>query len=281
MINKESLLLTKRELEVIDKKLNKMKLTQQDSNYLSKYVRPKLMEMSLIDSNRLLLQLKYSQKIPAIEKRIKRLILAHVKNVGSITIYGSAVYNNYNNYNDIDVIVAVKRKFWKKLGEKYRLIIEIKNKAKKQGLSLDLEIYTEEEIYKSYPSNASLIYQLRNSKTIYGMLKLPSKMEVYKLALRMKADYSIIEDNLSEISGLELYRAIRNLWVIILIMDKIIDNVLLNKTIEDELGKNLVHKLKDNLCTLTEKRIAFLYLNELLKNTLDDLDREKWEKLQL
>ncbi|MBI2129719.1 nucleotidyltransferase domain-containing protein [Candidatus Woesearchaeota archaeon] len=282
MVQETSLLLTKRELEVIDKKLKKMKLTQQDSNYLSKYIRPKLREMSLIDSKGLLSLLGYNQKIPAIEKRIKRLVLSNIKEVGSITIYGSAIYNNYESYNDIDVLVAVKKKFWEKLGEKYKLIIAIKNKAKKQGLKLDLEIYTEEAIYESYSSSITLIYQLKNSKTIYGLLKLPAKTEIYKLDLRMKTDYSIIEpEDLGGISGLELYKAIRNLWLIKLMMNKIMDNMLLNKIIEDELGKNLVNKLKNNRGLVTDKKIAYLYLNRLLKSTLNELKEAKWEKLLL
>ena len=117
MIQK-SILITKREAEVINKKLQHKKLTQQDSNYLSRYVRPKLREMTEIDSRLLLNKLEYNQKIPAIERYIKNLILKNIKYVSSIVIYGSAIYNNYKNYNDIDVLVAVKKKTWKKLGEK-------------------------------------------------------------------------------------------------------------------------------------------------------------------
>ena len=83
-----SLILTKKELAVINKRLANQRLTQQDSNYLSRCVRPKLREMSRIDAEGLLAKLHYSQKTTAIEKRIKQLILQNLKHVDSITIYG-------------------------------------------------------------------------------------------------------------------------------------------------------------------------------------------------
>ena len=57
----KSLLLTPRELGVIAKKLRNEKLTQQDSNYLSRFVRPKLREASLLDAKGLLNILEYNQ----------------------------------------------------------------------------------------------------------------------------------------------------------------------------------------------------------------------------
>ena len=66
-----SLVLTDKEIEVINKKLLGEKLSQQDSNYLSRYVRPKLREINLIDAKTLLSKLKYCQKALAIENKIK------------------------------------------------------------------------------------------------------------------------------------------------------------------------------------------------------------------
>ncbi|MAG08051.1 hypothetical protein CMO89_01125 [Candidatus Woesearchaeota archaeon] len=275
----ESLLLTKRETEVINKKLSSAKLTQQDSNYLSRFVRPKLREMNSIDSRGLLNKLDYNPKAKAIEKRLKQLVLKNLRNVSSITIYGSVVYNNYHDYNDIDVLVIVKKKFWKKLAEKYQRIVQIKKEAKRHGLNLDLEVYDEKTFCNSYPINISLVYQLKNRKTIYGALKLPSKVNIPRLELRMKVDFSIVDEE--DLSGLELYRAIRNSWLVNLALDGIIDNIKLNKIIEDELGINLVNRLRSNNYSRTDKKIGLLYLEQLLKDTLKRIKQARWAKISI
>ena len=112
--NRTSKILTNKELQIINKKLSKAKLTQQDSNYLSKYIRPKLREIKTINAQELLNKLDYNQKSISIEKKIKQIILKNIKNIDSITIYGSAIQNNYKKYNDIDVMVITKEKSWKK-----------------------------------------------------------------------------------------------------------------------------------------------------------------------
>ena len=273
----KSLVLTKKEIEVIEKKLKNNKLTQQDSNYLSRYVRPKLREMNLIDARSLLDRLEYNQKTASIEKRIKAIILTKIKNVESITIYGSAIQKNYKNYNDIDVLVIVKNKSWKKTGEKYRQILHIKNQAKRYSLNLDIEIYDKRTFQDLYPSNVSLIYQLNDRKTIYGDLKLLSKLEIPKLNLRMKIDYSILDD--IDSSGLEIYRAIRNIILIRLILKRVIDNKKLVKAVNEEIGKKLAEKLKSNKETKIEREIALLHLKRLLTSSLKNLEKSKWEKI--
>lgn len=284
-MTQKSILITKREAAVINKKIEHKKLTQQDSNYLSRYVRPKLREMIQIDSKLLLRKLEYNQKVPAIEKYIKNLILKNIKHVSSITIYGSAIYNNYKNYNDIDVLVIVKEKTWKRLGEKLLLAKKIEKKAK---LKLDIKIYTEEYVYYSYPSNITLIYELEDSKTIYGALKYKKNIEISKLDLKMHSDYSetVInetkENGLSYIPAKTLYAAIRNLTIIKLIIEKTIDNIKLNEILGDELGKNIINKLKNNSSSLVVKEIAYIYLKHLYINTIKIINNLKedikWEK---
>lgn len=282
MVNKrnklKNLIWTPHEKEVIKKKLSGAKLKQQDSNYLSKFIRPKLKEMILIEADGLLNKLCYNQKAISIEKRIKYLILKNLKEVDSITLYGSAIQNNYISYNDIDVLIIVKRKFWEKLREKYKKILEIKHALKKYSLNTDLEIYDKKTFYKLYSKNPSLVYQLKDRKTIYGRLKLKNKIEISKLDLRMKLDYSIID---KEANGLEIYKAIRNLILIRLILEKIINNQVLNKLIKEEVGEKLSSKLKNNQESSIEKKIAMLHLKELLNLTLRKLENEKWEKMTL
>lgn len=284
MIQK-SILITKREANVINKKLNHKKLGQQDSNYLSRYVRPKLREMSQLDSKALLRLLEYNQKVPSIEKYIKRLILKNVEYVSSITIYGSVIYNNYRDYNDIDVLVTVKKKTWKRTGERNLLERKIEKKSK---LKLDIKIYTKDYIYHYYPHDITLIYELRDSKTIYGILKYKKGIHIPKTYLKMHSDYSdlIIEDvkdnGLSYVSSKQLYAAIRNLIVIGLIMQKIVDNLKLNQILEEELGKNIINKLKNNSKSLVVKKMTYIYLKDIYNKTfkvIDNLKEDlKWEK---
>ncbi|MBS3121662.1 hypothetical protein J4434_02145 [Candidatus Woesearchaeota archaeon] len=288
MIPKQSLLLTNREIITINKKLGNKKLTQQDSNYLSRFVRPKLKEMTQLDAELLLNQLEYNQQNVSIEKKIIYLILKNIKFVSSITIYGSAIYTNYTDYKDIDVLVVVKKASWKKLGEKLLLAKKIEKKTK---LKLDIKIYTEYFIYHSYSNNISLIYELASSKTIYGIIKHPNKILISSLYLKMQTDYSVmVLDNIAEfglthISARDIYSAIRNLIIIKLIIYKIVDNCRLNKIMCEDLGKNILTKLRSNNVSLRIKEIAHLYLEELYMETMkkiENLEKNnmniKWEE---
>ena len=127
-------LLTNKALKVMAKKLQNKRLTQQDSNYLSRFVRPKLRAMASINAEALLKQLEYSPKARAIERKIKRIVARNVPLVDSIIICGSAVQTNYKEYNDIDVIIATKKVITEGMKEKYKLISKIEDDGKKQGL---------------------------------------------------------------------------------------------------------------------------------------------------
>ncbi len=272
-------ILTRREREVIDKKLKGKKLSQQDSNYLSRYVRPKLKAIQKIDAKDLFDKLKYNQKAKSIERKIKKIILKNLKNVDSITLYGSVVQNNYKNYNDIDVLVVVKRKFWKKLGEKYKKILEIKNKANKEDINLDLAIYDKKAFQKSYIGNISLIYQLKDKKIIYGKFDLPRKIDLYNVDLQMKLDWSDIDDIRPR--GVDIYNALRNVVLVSLLFNKIIDNKKLKDSLNKQIGENLIQKLKNNQESRIERKIALYYLRELSKQIREKLGGNLWEKIEL
>ncbi len=277
----QSLLLTKREIEAVNKKLQHKSLSQQDSNCLSRFVRPKLREMSRIDSTLLLKQLEYNQKIRHIEAKIKDIILKNVPDVSSITLYGSLIYSNYTNYNDIDVLVSVRKIYWKDYWEKYHLISKIKKLSKKKRLKLDIKIFSEDAIQNAYAKTPVLIYELEDSRTIYGRLEVSKEVRIDNLSLRMQLDYSdsilwdIDEYGIKDIEPRSLYSAIRNVWTVRLIMQKVVDNNLLIEILNQELGKNLIHFLKTNKASLTQKRIAALYLKELNKKTRKSAEEAK------
>ncbi len=276
-LENKTMIFTNRELEVINKKLSGARLTQQDSNYLSKFVRPKLIEIESIKARDLLDKLSYNQKAISMEKRIINVILKKIKNVSSITIYGSVIQNNYKDYNDVDVLVITNKKYWKKLSEKYMIILKLKQKLKRY-LNLDLQLYDLKNFNKSYQSNISLVYQLKDSKTIYGKLKLKKKIKIPKLDIRMKLDYSVVDD---DDKGIEIYKAIRNVILINLILNKIIDNKMLIDSINNDVGSNLSKKLKSNKESIIERKIALLYLKKALKLALKKINKSKWEKIVL
>ena len=211
------------------------------------------------------------------EKRIINVILKKIKNVSSITIYGSVIQNNYKDYNDVDVLVITNKKYWKKLSEKYMIILKLKQKLKRY-LNLDLQLYDLKNFNKSYQSNISLVYQLKDSKTIYGKLKLKKKIKIPKLDIRMKLDYSVVDD---DDKGIEIYKAIRNVILINLILNKIIDNKMLIDSINNDVGSNLSKKLKSNKESIIERKIALLYLKKALKLALKKINKSKWEKIVL
>ena len=133
-------ILTVREMDVINKKLQNQRINQQDSNYLSKYVRPKLRKISSINAEALLQRLEYNQRAASIENKIKEIIIKEIREICGIVIYGSAIQTNYTDYNDIDVIIITKNKIWKNSNEKYKIISRLVKHAEEISLVLDIQI---------------------------------------------------------------------------------------------------------------------------------------------
>lgn len=269
---------TKKALEIISKKLKGKKLAQQDSNYLSRFVRPKLRGIAAINANWLLKKLEYNQKALSIERKIKKLVLKNIKNVEAIIICGSAIQTNYKGYNDIDVIIVTKL-LTKSLKQKNELINEIEQDARRKGINLDIQIYSKKALVTQYPHSPSLIYQLKDSKIIYGKLIIAKKIEISNLDLKMKLDWS--EGLSSDARGEEIYFAIRNALLVLLLMNKKVDNYLLRENMLNILGYNLLNNLKNNNASNTEKKLALAYLNLLTKYLEDELGKPEWEKIKL
>jgi len=263
-------ILTKREMEVVNKKLRNEKLNQQDSNYLSRFVRPKLREISKINAKELLGKLRYDPKISSMENKIKNMILKKIKKTTAIVLHGSVVQTNYSEYNDIDVLIVTKDKNWKNPRGKYQLIKSLKV----DDLNLDIQIITEKELYLQYSHNPSLIYQLEDRKIIYGKVNLPKKIKLHNIDLRMKLDWSDVQDN----SPQEIYKSLRNAILVKLLLKKIIDNKILQMEIEDEIGKKTIDNLKNNRASIEEKKLAKLRLKNLIKKLENNLQGKIWEK---
>ncbi|MEK6935716.1 MAG: hypothetical protein AABW67_02930 [Nanoarchaeota archaeon] len=106
-------ILTKKEKKIIEKRLSNKKLSQVERNRLSRSIRPKLREISLIDSNNILQKIDYNPKIISIENKIINIITSNIKETNSIILYGSAIQTNYHEYNDIDIMIVTKSKIYK------------------------------------------------------------------------------------------------------------------------------------------------------------------------
>lgn len=274
------LILTQREREIISKKIKGLSLTQNESNILSKTIRPKLNEIREINADLLLNKLEYNQMAKSIENKVKKIILENIKGVKAIILCGSAVQTNYKEYNDIDIIIAINRVLNEKTMEKRKMVRRLLDIAEKEGLILDIQIYALESIINQYPSSPSLIYQLKDSKVIYGNIKIPNKIELSSLDLRMKLDWSDIENIYSE--GKEIYQALRNTMLVLLLMNKKVDNYELKQSIINLFGENLILRLKKNKVSRAEKKIVLNYIKSMSDYLSEQLRiNPKWEKIEI
>lgn len=277
-------LLTKNENRVLKKKLENKRLSQIESNYLSRAIRPKLKKLEKIKEinvENLLQKIEYNQKGKSIELKISKLIRKSIdeKEIDAIIVYGSAIQTNYHSYNDVDVIILIKKKFWANEREKYVKIKEIKEKSEKERVVLDVQIIEKRVFYLEYPSSPDLIYQMKDSRVIYGKIKIPDKIKLAKIDLQMKLDWSDVGDISPR--GTEIYKAIRNALLVRLLLNKIIDNQKLKQEVADEIGRNLTEKLKNNSESSAERKIALNYLIELAKKTREEIGGVTWEKIEL
>ena len=268
-------ILTNREKEIINKKITNHSLTQNESNILSKSIRPKLQEIKKINAKTILTKLEYNQKAKSIENKIKNIILKIIPKVKAIIICGSAIQTNYKEYNDIDIIIVTTEQ----IKNKKELTKEIEKEGDTINLNLDIQLYSEKSILIQYPHNPSLIYQLKDSKIIYGKIKIPNKINLSSLDLRMKLDWSEGLDNHSKSE--DIYFATRNLMLILLLMNKKVDNYELRENVKNLLGNELIKKLRDNNASKQEKKLALSYLDLITNHLEKELKDKKWGKIEI
>ncbi len=270
-------IITDREWEIIRKKVKGHKLSQNESNILSKAVRPKLKEISRINSEELLSRLEYNQRAVSIENKIRKIVLKNSSNVDSIILCGSVIQNNYEDYKDIDVIIATKKSM--KPEKKREILGKIVKDGRVAGLDLDVQIYSKKSILSQYPRSPSLIYQLKDSKIIYGRLKIQNKINLSKVDLKMKLDWS--EGLNANSEAKEIYLAIRNAVLVLLLMNKKVDNMELKGNLRSVLGDDLINRLKENKASKPEKKLALGYLNLMIGHLESELKNSKWEKIEI
>ncbi len=271
--------LTEKERKIIEKKLSNKRLSQSERNRLSRAIRPKLREISRIDSKNILEKMNYDPKVVSIENKIINIIKNKIKEVDSIILYGSAVQTNYHSYNDIDIMIVTKSKIYSSEIEKYKGIKNIKKMLEEGSIIADIEIITKDNLIKSYKNSPTLIYELKDYKVIYGNIVIPKNVELYKIDLQMKLDWSDIAP--VKPTGKEVYSALRNTVLVRLLLNKIVDNSKLKQSLYDELGKNLVERLKNNQQSNVELRYSLSFLKNLIEDTRKQIGEGLWEKIEL
>ena len=75
-------------------------------------------------------------------------------------------------------------------------------------------------------------------------------------------------------------KALRNIILVRLLLNNIVDNKKLKESLNDELGKNLIEKLKDNKASKREKIFALNFLSELSQKTREELKGELWARIK-
>ena len=95
----------------------------------------------------------------------------------------------------------------------------------------------------------------------------------------MKLDWSDIDDEDSQSS--ELYQSLRNIILVRLLLNKIVNNEFLKEGVIKELGESVVAKLKNNTASKLERKLALHYIRELSEKTDKEIKESKWEKIVL
>ena len=267
-INQLKPILTNKEIEVVRKRLNNKHITQTESNYLSRSIRPKLRSAELAASNDLLSLLEYRRKkYERKDSVLKNKIIKAVKDIDikAIILFGSYIRNNHTNYRDVDVMVVLKQKLWKTSAEKNRLEKEIE---KKINIKTDINLIIQRELETVMAYSPLLQTELEDYKILYGDIKLNKQIIIDKTYLYKKlleVEYVL---ELKNIKPRYIYNAIRNCLSIELFLKKKVDNKLIIRTIEKNIGKKTAESLLDDKSNKMQKDISLKYLKYLYKKLI-------------
>lgn len=261
-------ILSRKEIEVIWKRLNNKHITQTESNYLSRSIRPKLRSAEFAVSNRILSLLdyrrkKYERKDDILKKKIMWALEDIHKNIKAVIIFGSYIRNYHSNYRDIDMMVVLDKKIWEKLSEKNKLEKKIESKLK---IKTDVNLVVYKELIKILPYSPVLQTELEDHKIICGKINLDKRLVVDKHYLKRKLlDVEYIIELGKKIKSRYVYNAIRNCLAIELFLNKIVDNKKIIKDIENNIGEITANALINNKANLVQRDIGLRYLKYLYK----------------
>lgn len=280
MIQKEQLreILSKRELDVVMARLSNKHLTQTESNYLSRSIRPKLAAAHYASQLNLLSLLNYRRKKYERENKVLKDTLLQaldsiIPNIQAIILFGGYVRNNHAHYGDIDVMVVVKKKIWKTTMDKHNLKKHIESAI---NAPLDIMLVEYNYLKKNYAYNPLLQHMLEHHQIIYGTIKLKDTLIINKWYLwrELLAVDTILEMN-SSIEPKYIYNGLRTCLAIEQFLKKTINHRLLFQTMENNIGSATVLALKNNTATSVQRKIALSYLRYLYSTLEKALKHEQ------
>src|SRR3989338_4507332 len=271
-------ILSNKEIEAVLKRLDNKHITQTESNYLSRSVRPKLMSAEFAASAGLLSLLgyrrkKYERNDRLLMEKIVKSVGNIIKNVQAIILFGSYVRNGHTDYRDIDIMIVVRKKLWKSLAEKRRLEANIEQSI---GIRTDISLVDYGELRNMFPYSPLLQTELEDHKLIYGDIALTGKIIIDRTYLYRKLlETEYVLELGRKIRPRYVYNALRNCLSIKLFLKGIIDNKRIIKTIEDNIGKSTAKSLIEDKSDVLQRDIALKYLEHLYNGLMEGLKDEQ------
>ncbi len=261
-------ILSKKEIEVVIKRLNNKHLTQTESNYMSRSIRPKLKAarfaansdiLSLLDYRRK----KYEREHNILNEEIICAVKKHAKRIRAIAIFGSYVRNHHTAYRDIDILVVLDKALWKKIWERDALKKKIEADC---NMQVDVQLTEYSSLKRMFPYSPLLQTELENQDVIYGSLDLKKKIIPNKRHLYIDLlEIEIFLELAKSIEPKYIYNAIRMCLSIELFLQKQVNNAMIIETIEQNIGKTTADSLRNNTANKMQKEIAVRYLKHLYK----------------
>lgn len=270
-------LLSKREIDVVRKRLHNRHLSQTESNYLSRSIRPKLRAAMMVAETKLLSRLdyrrkKYERDERVLTRKILRVVYPFLENIKAVVLFGSYIRNNHTQYRDIDILVVVKKKLWKTSYEKYQ---QEKVIEKELDIASDCTLVDYTELCHVFPYSPLLQTELEYQSVVYGNLKVPHKIIINKQYLYKKLLEVEPFLEIREINPRYIYNALRTCGAIELFLERKVSNNQIIKLIEDNLGKVTAESLLNATATSIQREIAIRYLKHYYKKLRGMLYEQK------
>ncbi|MBI2136798.1 nucleotidyltransferase domain-containing protein [Candidatus Woesearchaeota archaeon] len=268
-------ILSNKEIEVVVKRLSNKHLTQTESNYMSRSIKPKLKAAKIAANSGILPLLDYRRKKHERQENIlKRKIIDAIRkditltDVKAIIIFGSYVRNCHAAYRDIDIMIVLNRRLWKTAWERNEIKKRIENECE---IPIDVQLIDYNALKRAFSYSPLFQTELENHRTIYGSITLKKEIIIDNRHLYINLlDTEIIIELGKSIESKYIYNAIRMCLSIELFLKKEINNMLIIKTIEENIGKITAESLMNNTANKLQKEIGLKYL-KYLYNKLESI----------
>ena len=164
-------------------------------------------------------------------------------------------------------MIVLNKKTWKTTAEKHRLETAIE---KAIDIKTDISLVVYDELMSILSYSPLLQTELEDYKIVYGSIKLAKKIIINKTHLHKKLlETEYVLELGKNIKSRYIYNAIRDCLSIELFLKKIVNNKLIIKTIEDNIGSSTAESLIADKANATQREMALEYLRYLY-NKLED-----------